>query len=267
MRMGADFPGVGAAARAVLDLLAAVPCAGCRGTTGVVRGLCARCRNELRAGSPLGRPLAGIEGVPGELLSAFTAAPYEGSTRAALLAYKERGQRSLRHELGAALAQACSAAAGAAVGAAAGAGFPPATVCLVPVPSTRAAVAARGHDAVRALAAVARRELRRTGITTAVVPALTHAREVADQAGLCVDARRANLSKAFAVRRPAVAHLLAGQCVIVVDDIVTTGATAAEAVRALAAAGVVVSGVAAIGSTPKRLPSRPQTGRTDAVPA
>ena len=73
-----------------------------------------------------------------------------------------------------------------------------------------------------------------------MVPALTHAREVADQAGLCVDARRANLSKAFAVRRPAVAHLVAGQCVIVVDDIVTTGATAAEAVRALAAAGGVV---------------------------
>jgi predicted amidophosphoribosyltransferase len=90
-------------------------------------------------------------------------------------------------------------------------------------------------------------------VRAVVVPALRHARAVADQAGLAVADRRANLAGALAVRRPA---RLAARAVLVVDDIVTTGATGAEAVRALTEAGAAVTAVVAVAATPKRRPER-----------
>ncbi|HWP66645.1 MAG TPA: phosphoribosyltransferase family protein, partial [Candidatus Limnocylindria bacterium] len=67
------------------------------------------------------------------------------------------------------------------------------------------------------------------------------------QTGLGAAARRANLARAFAVPRP---DRIAGRRVLVIDDVITTGATADACARALLAAGARSVDVAAVGRTP-----------------
>lgn len=116
---------------------------------------------------------------------------------------------------------------------------------LVPVPSSRRAVAQRGHDATARMARAAARELRRRGVRARVAAVLRQRRPVADQSGLAGAARRANLSGALEVARSAVPLLAAGP-VVVVDDLVTTGASLAAAAGAVRAAGGWVCGAAVV---------------------
>jgi predicted amidophosphoribosyltransferase len=102
------------------------------------------------------------------------------------------------------------------------------------------------------MTATAANYLRAIGLEVEIRAELRQRRAVADQSGLDVDARRANLGGALAVRRPA---LVRGRRVVIVDDIVTTGATAAEAARALTHAGALVIGVACVAATIRRHPA------------
>lgn len=156
------------------------------------------------------------------------AAAYENAVRAVLLAHKERGALPLSRVLGRALAGAVRAGTGR-MGS-------PGPLLLVPVPSSRRAVAARGHDPARRIALAAAGELRRGGMPARVGTVLRQRRPVADQSGLGARQRQANLAGALEVVAGG-ERLLAAERVVLVDDLLTTGATLTEAARAVDAAG------------------------------
>jgi predicted amidophosphoribosyltransferase len=71
-----------------------------------------------------------------------------------------------------------------------------------------------------------------------VAPALRHVRRVEDQSGLGTSERRGNLARALEVG-PSWRDVVRGRRCVLVDDVVTTGATLAEAARALWSAGAL----------------------------
>ncbi|MEW2417808.1 ComF family protein [Streptomyces sp. NPDC046866] len=214
-------------------------CAGCGAARVVLCAGCARALDGSRAG-PV-RPSPCPPGLP----PVHAAAVYEGAVRAAVLAHKERGALALAGPLGGAVAAAVRAGGcGSAAGPAAG-------LLLVPVPSARRQVRARGHDPVRRIALAAAGRLRRAGVPVRVAPVIRQVRSVADQAGLAARERRANLDGALGVR-PGAQRLAAGVRIVLVDDVATTGATLAEAARALGAGGLGPVAGAAVVAAPAR---------------
>ncbi len=212
---------------AVVDLVLPRRCVGCSGPGWA---LCPRCR----PGAPVD---AADDPVPG--LRVLAGGGYGGALRRALLAFKERGRRDLVVELGLALGRAATAVL-------AGAGRCCGEVVLVPVPSSRRAAAARGGDHVLRLA-------RRAAVTSGVRVApgvLRLERVVRDSAGLTRNERERNLHGALRARAPASTGGV--HRAIVVDDIVTSGSTLREAVRALRQAGWDVVGAAVVASTPRQ---------------
>ncbi|MFE5819425.1 ComF family protein [Streptomyces sp. NPDC056479] len=241
------------------DLVLPAECGGCGRPRTV---LCPECRAVLSGTAPSRvRPVPEPPGLP----VVHAAARYADEVRAMLLAHKERGALALAAPLGAALAGAVRAglreagpdlpgagaqgrgAPGRAVSSRSpqaradgaerfgGVGAP---VLLVPVPSARAAVRARGHDPARRIALSAAGELRRAGTPARVLAVLRQRRAVADQSGLNSRQRLDNLAGALTVASGG-GRLLAGagRCpVVLVDDLMTTGASLAEATRALRAA-------------------------------
>jgi predicted amidophosphoribosyltransferase len=165
-----------------------------------------------------------------------------------LVAHKEHGQLALTQPLGRALGAAVVAAVGTTTLVGPPAGAP---VVIVPVPSSWAGRRRRGHDPVTRMARVASGVLAQQGIVARVERVLRHQRRVADQAGLTAAARAANLSGALTVPRRRAARV-AQRRVVVVDDVITTGATLAEASRALRDAGAEVLGAAVVAATERR---------------
>ncbi|MGB7964548.1 MAG: ComF family protein [Propionicimonas sp.] len=123
---------------------------------------------------------------------------------------------------------------------------PAAPVVLVPVPSAHAAVVERGLDLTGTLARVAALRLRETGLAIRVRSGVELLRTPRDQAGLGRQERMVNLQGAFAWR--------GGRdgAVVVVDDVVTTGATLCAVTAAVRRAGVELAGATAIAHTVKR---------------
>jgi predicted amidophosphoribosyltransferase len=216
---------------------------------------CVGCGNE---GAPLcpvcGAPLTASarrtvpDPPPPGLPPTWAVASYAGPVRAAVVAHKEEGRRVLCRPLAAALAASVGAASAGRGG----------RVLLVPAPSRGAAVRARGHDPTLRLARSAAAELRRDGLDVRVVRALRVRSGTLDQAGLSAAGRSANVGGAMWVTRSA-ARAVAGRRVLVVDDVVTSGATLAEASRALRAAGAEVVAAAAVAAT-RRTVRRPSAG-------
>ena len=226
----------------LVDLVTGSACAGC-GDPG--RLLCPPCAGTLRGVAGPVRPTP----CPPGLAGCWAAGEYADLLRVLLLGHKEHAQHRLRRPLGGLLAGAVAGLAGAP-----GELVPAVPLVLVPVPSRASTVRARGHDATYSLAVAACRDLRSRGYAAHVARLLRVGR-VRDQAGLDAAARAANLAgsmhcptgplRRLASRQP---HGLAVVC----DDVLTTGATAREAQRALEASGVPVLGIATVAATRRR---------------
>ncbi|MFE1050707.1 ComF family protein [Streptomyces olivaceus] len=228
--------------RDLTDLVLPAECGGCGDGRAV---LCPRCRTALGGAAPRRvRPVPEPPGLP----VVHAAAPYADEVRAALLAHKERGMLALTAPLGAALAGAVRAGLWES-GAGDGDGFSgpvrgPVPALLVPVPSARRAVRTRGHDPARRIALAAAGELRRTGVSARVSAVLRQRHAVADQSGLDARQRLDNLAGALAVVPGGARLLRGGGTVVLVDDLMTTGASLTEAARAVRAATAGGAGTA-----------------------
>ncbi len=205
--------------RAFQDALAFVLPVDCAGCSTPDTALCEACRDALAP-----RPVALAVGVDAR---AFAGLRFDGVAARVMRGLKEEGRTGL--------ARALAPALGAAVGRLPGAVEAPATI--VPVPTSRGSMRRRGYRVVDVIA-------RRAGFAPQHL--LRLARQPADQRGLTADERRDNVAGSM------VARGAAGRRVIVVDDVSTTGATLAEAVRALRDAGAVVVGGAVVAATPRR---------------
>jgi predicted amidophosphoribosyltransferase len=149
----------------------------------------------------------------------YALAAYDGAARRAVIAYKERGRRELAVSFGRLLRTALN-------------GLPAADI--VPVPSRPAAVRKRGFAHMELVA-------RHTGAV--VRPVLSLDRRVQDSVGLDQAGRVANLAGRLACGG------VRGARVVLIDDVITTGTTAAACCTALSRAGAVVTAVLALTAT------------------
>jgi ComF family protein len=215
-----------------LDLALPATCSGC-GREG--RPLCSTCiraldaRLELPGGTPIGLPVE----LPAPLLQLEWCAPFAGPVRAALHDLKYRGERRLARPLGWAVARRWRRV---------GVG----TTLIVPVPVHLERERRRGFDQAALIAVVAAGEL---GLPCLRV--LERERATAAQFELGREDRAANVAGAFRIRRPGGRGAprvtpvpVAGQWILLIDDVVTTGATLAACAAALMSAGAI--GVSAI---------------------
>lgn len=238
---------------AYADLVLGSSCLGC-GAPG--RMLCARCAAALPASARDVRPVP----CPAGLARTTATAPYDGLVKAMVVGLKERQLLGLARPLGDLLALAVARLLSQQQAP---------TVVLVPVPSRASSVRARGFDSTRALAERAAAQLRRTGslrgTEVRVEPLLRTRAGLQDQAGLDAGSRAANLAGALTCPSAGLARLARRSqpiTIVLVDDVITTGATAREAQRALAAVGLPVAGIAAVAATQRRTPgARPPDAR------
>lgn len=199
-----------------LTLLLPVDCAGCDAPDTV---LCDACCAAL-APDPTRRRLD-------DGLVVWSGLRFDGVPARVIRALKEEGRAGLAAPLANALRSAVDAAA---------AGETRRPPILVPLPTSRGAHLRRGYRVPDLLA-------RRTGCP--VLPLLRHSGRTRDQRGLDRASRRDNVAGAFAVRRAQ-----GVERVVLVDDVVTTGATLGEAARVLRIAGIEVAGCATVAATP-----------------
>jgi ComF family protein len=161
---------------------------------------------------------------------------YEGRMREAIHAFKYDGMYPAARGLGRMLAEAIAQIAAEA----------PAEMLVVPVPLHRSKNSQRGFNQAQSLAREALNFLSKSHPQwrlTLASGTLMRLRATKSQAGLTPRQRRLNVRGAFSVSDPAA---VAFQHVLVVDDILTTGATARATAQALIRAGAASIWVATL---------------------
>lgn len=228
------------AAADLLSLAVPVDCVCCGAED---RALCAPCDRHIRRLT--GAPFRAESGAPAlmdvagtVLLPVVAAGVYREELAQALLSFKRHGQHQLKGSLGRALGGAVRAATEGAGG-----------FFLVPVPTSTRAYLSRGFSPVHLLLGGAARQL--PGVAVADVLAKVPGSGLqlpGGQKGLGRGARAQRVRGSMQVRRRA-RNRVAGSPCILVDDVLTTGATLAEAARALHAAGAQVAGAVVLAAT------------------
>jgi ComF family protein len=219
----------------LLDLAFPARCPGC-GREGTP--ICAVCLPALdaRLDQPAGVPIGLPSDVPPTILQLDWCAPFGGLVRRALHQLKYGGETRLAVPLGAAIARRWArVSAGGDV--------------LVPVPVHAERARHRGYDQAELIARAAATEL---GLPCA--PILERARATIAQFDLDRATRATNVRGAFRLKpRPTGARdpragplsgLLAGRWIVLIDDVVTTGATLSACAAPLLEAGAI--GVSAV---------------------
>lgn len=197
----------------IAAFLLAATCAGCEEPGSL---LCPRCRRELVPCLQEGRTPGGLP---------FRAAlPLQGVGARCVRRLKDEGETHLARPLGAILATALTS-------------WVTPTTWIVPVPTARTAFRRRGYRVPDLL-------IRRAHEAPQAVLSV---RPLADQRGLGARARESNVRGTMRARRRG-----DGARAVIVDDVVTTGATVDEAARALEGAGFHVIGAVALAATPRR---------------
>jgi predicted amidophosphoribosyltransferase len=212
----------------MLDLVLPLECGGCGAPSTRWCPACAR-QLAVKADEPHLITPRVDPGVP-----VLSLGRYAGPRREALVAVKERGRADLIAPLAVALQGGLQRLLTWGV-----VGTP---LTVVPAPTRRSAARRRGGDPVTRIARAATAGLR--GVSDIqVVQALRLRALVRDSVGLSSADRLRNIVGRVKITEPVGAL---ARAVLVVDDIVTTGATASESVRVLQIAGLEVAGVLAI---------------------
>ena len=224
---------------ALADLVLPSACAGCDAERLPLRyGVCARCVTHLETMTPF--PAVPVPPPPG-MPPCVAAGVYGGALRGVLLAYKEKGRHRLAGPLGALLAGAVTHVADRSR-----------PLLVVPVPSTARAARERHGDHMARLTAHAVRHLRAAGWHADVIQLLrasprpdSASLDAAGRAAVAESSLRINAARIRVLRRRSTMR----RTLVVVDDIVTTGATLAAVAGRLREADMQVTGAAVVAAT------------------
>lgn len=217
---------------ALADLILPTSCAGCGAERVTVRhGVCTACVTAVEALTPRdARPTPAPPGLPWSSALGWYAQPLS----TLIVAYKDRGRHGLAAPLGALLARVVIEAAGDQ------------PVLLVPIPDSPKAARERHGDHMARLVKSCTRTLRDSGRDVRWAYPLIG---LPKQDSLHLDAAGRAAAAGFGTRTR---RLPADRMVVLVDDVMTTGATLAAGTDALRRAGVEVGACATLAATERR---------------